>query len=64
MINEEMTEWYEVNAHPQGADWKLTQAAWFQVFLTGKLDDVPIQWIQRKGDPSKRVTFPENLNVF
>lgn len=55
------TRIYEVNAHPQGSHWKLTQAAWFQVFLTGKIDDVKIEWIQPAGDPDKRVTFLEHL---
>lgn len=38
----------------------LTTPEWFDVFLSGSYLGKPIQWIQMKGQPGKRVAFLEN----
>lgn len=41
---------------------ELSEHEWFEVFLTGRYQGTPIQYIEPLHDCTKRVTFRENLN--
>jgi hypothetical protein len=41
---------------------ELTQAEWFAAFLQGRVQNIALLWLEPFGDPSKRVTFLENLS--
>lgn len=41
---------------------QLSESEWFKVFISGCLHGKPLTWIERKDDPSKRVSFAENAN--
>lgn len=42
---------------------ELSDEDWFKVFLSGRYKDGPLVQLARADDPSKSVTFEENLHA-
>lgn len=53
-------EVFSVQTQKQGF-CELTTEQFFEVFRSGKIQNIPLVWIQPAGDESKRVTFAENV---